>query len=93
MIAFGAVIGKTTPAQLIWLMAAQVPLYAINQHLVSSTFKALDMGGTIVIHLFGEPGSPPSCIMYSGCCPSCMHGLSWLIRHGQGAWFLLVETK
>lgn len=28
MISFGAVIGKATPAQLVWLLAAQVPLYA-----------------------------------------------------------------
>ena len=53
MIAYGAVIGKTTPAQLILLVVAQVPLYAANQHLTIHVFKALDMGGTLVIHLFG----------------------------------------
>ena len=53
MIAFGAVIGKTSVAQIIWLMVFQVPLYAINQHLVNIQFKALDIGGTIQIHLFG----------------------------------------
>lgn len=53
MIAFGAVIGKTSPGQLIWLMVCQVPLYAINQHLVNVQFMALDPGGTIQIHLFG----------------------------------------
>ncbi|GAX80311.1 hypothetical protein CEUSTIGMA_g7749.t1 [Chlamydomonas eustigma] len=53
MIAFGAVIGKTTPGQLVMLLVAQVPIYAANQHLAVETFKALDMGGTIVIHLFG----------------------------------------
>lgn len=31
----------------------QVPLYAVNQHLVTRTFQALDVGGTIVIHAFG----------------------------------------
>lgn len=31
----------------------QVPLYALNQHLVIHVLEALDMGGTIVIHLFG----------------------------------------
>ena len=53
MIAFGAVIGKTSAGQIIWLMVCQVPLYAINQHLVNIQFKALDIGGTIQIHLFG----------------------------------------
>ncbi len=31
MIAFGAIIGKCTPTQLLWIMFAQVPLYAFNQ--------------------------------------------------------------
>ena len=35
------------------LINAQVPLYAANQYLVIRVFKALDMGGTIVIHVFG----------------------------------------
>ncbi|KAG1671786.1 hypothetical protein FOA52_000163 [Chlamydomonas sp. UWO 241] len=53
MIAFGAVIGKTTPTQLIWLMVLMVPFYAINQYVVVYVIKALDLGGTIVIHIFG----------------------------------------
>ena len=53
MITFGAVIGKVTPSQIIWIVFAQTPLYAVNQHLVNYTFKALDIGGTICIHLFG----------------------------------------
>ena len=31
----------------------QVPLYAVNQQLVLSTFKAFDLGGSISIHAFG----------------------------------------
>ena len=31
----------------------QVPLYAINQHLVADKLKALDVGGSITIHAFG----------------------------------------
>ena len=31
----------------------QVPLYAINQHLVVDKLKALDVGGSITIHAFG----------------------------------------
>uniref|UniRef100_A0A383VGY6 Ammonium transporter AmtB-like domain-containing protein n=1 Tax=Tetradesmus obliquus TaxID=3088 RepID=A0A383VGY6_TETOB len=53
MIAFGAVLGKTTPTQLTWLMLGLVPLYALNQHLCFKTLQALDMGGSITIHAFG----------------------------------------
>ena len=31
----------------------QVPLYAINQHLVVDKLHALDVGGSITIHAFG----------------------------------------
>eukprot|EP00879_Flechtneria_rotunda_P017316 GHRR01018140.1.p1 GENE.GHRR01018140.1~~GHRR01018140.1.p1 ORF type:complete len:479 (+),score=174.94 GHRR01018140.1:564-2000(+) len=53
MIAYGAVLGKTTPTQLMWLMVGLVPFYALNQHLVFRTLQALDMGGSITIHAFG----------------------------------------
>ena len=33
--------------------ALQVPLYAVNQHLVVDKLKALDVGGSITIHAFG----------------------------------------
>lgn len=35
MIAFGAVLGKTTPAQITWLLVMQVPIYAFNAYLVT----------------------------------------------------------
>lgn len=53
MIAFGAVLGKTTPTQLTWIMVGMVPLYALNQHLVFKVLQGLDMGGSITIHAFG----------------------------------------
>lgn len=53
MISFGAVIGKTTPTQLVWLLVLEVPLYAVNAHLVYDVFKAVDIGGSISIHVFG----------------------------------------
>jgi ammonia channel protein AmtB len=31
----------------------QVPLYALNQHLVFKVLQGLDMGGSITIHAFG----------------------------------------
>ncbi|KAG2429545.1 hypothetical protein HXX76_010780 [Chlamydomonas incerta] len=73
MIAFGAIIGKATPTQLTWLLFWQVPLYALNQHLVIHTFKALDMGGTIVIHLFGAYFGLAASLMLSRNQP--LHGL------------------
>ena len=35
MISFGAVLGKTSPTQLLWLLVLQVPVYAFNAHAVS----------------------------------------------------------
>lgn len=35
MISFGAVLGKVTPAQIVWLLVLQVPIYAFNAHLVT----------------------------------------------------------
>ena len=48
MISFGAVLGKATPGQLLWLVLLEVPLYAINQKLVFDHFKALDIGKALV---------------------------------------------
>nr|AAM17923.1 Rh protein homolog-2 [Chlamydomonas reinhardtii]AAM19664.1 Rh2 protein [Chlamydomonas reinhardtii] len=73
MIAFGAIIGKATPTQVLWLLFWQVPLYALNQQLVIHTFKALDMGGTIVIHLFGAYYGLAASLMISRKQP--LHGL------------------
>lgn len=52
MCSFGALIGKVTPTQLLWLLLIEVPLYAINARLASS-LGALDVGGSITIHAFG----------------------------------------
>lgn len=53
MISFGAVLGKISPAQIIWLLALEVPIYAVNAQIVSSYFGVLDVGGSITIHAFG----------------------------------------
>ena len=36
---FGALLGKTTPAQLTLLLLLEVPIYAVNAHWVADTFK------------------------------------------------------
>ena len=41
MISFGAVLGKTSPAQITWLLLLQVPLYAVNAHLATEVHDPL----------------------------------------------------
>ena len=53
MISFGAVLGKASPSQLLWLLALEVPVYAANAQLVAGRWAALDVGGSITIHAFG----------------------------------------
>ena len=53
MISFGAVLGKISPAQIIWLLALEVPIYAANAQLVSSYLGVLDVGGSLTIHAYG----------------------------------------
>ncbi|PNH12195.1 Ammonium transporter Rh type A [Tetrabaena socialis] len=53
MISFGAVLGRATPGQLLWMLVLMVPLYTANQYFVFDKFKALDIGGSISIHAFG----------------------------------------
>ncbi len=42
MISFGAVLGKVTPAQIVWLLVLQVPIYAFNAHLVTEVNLQID---------------------------------------------------
>jgi len=44
MISFGAVLGKVTPAQIVWLLVLQVPIYALNAHLVTEASLPLSLG-------------------------------------------------
>lgn len=53
MISFGAVLGKATPAQVLWLLALEVPPYALTAQLVAGRWDTLDVGGSITIHAFG----------------------------------------
>ncbi|KAF8055990.1 rhbg [Scenedesmus sp. PABB004] len=53
MIAYGAVIGRATPGQLVGLVLGLVPAYAANAALVVNVLGALDVGGSITIHAFG----------------------------------------
>ncbi|XP_044152551.1 ammonium transporter Rh type A-like [Bufo gargarizans] len=52
LISAGAVLGRTSPVQLILLSALEIPLFVINDWLVNKYFHILDIGGTVAIHIF-----------------------------------------
>lgn len=53
LISFGALLGKTTPQQMILLSIIETFAYAINANVGSRIFRAADVGGSIAIHAFG----------------------------------------
>lgn len=53
MITFGALIGKVAPAQILWILAMEVPFYVFNVWLAVDVLGCLDMGGSVTIHAFG----------------------------------------
>ncbi|KAK0142177.1 Ammonium transporter Rh type A [Merluccius polli] len=52
LISFGAVLGKTSPVQLLIMTVLEIGIFAINEHLVAM-FKATDVGASMIIHAFG----------------------------------------
>jgi ammonium transporter Rh len=53
LISFGALLGKTTPLQLVIMGLIETALFTANEHLGLSVFKAKDSGGSIFVHAFG----------------------------------------
>ncbi|KAK3851469.1 hypothetical protein Pcinc_041890 [Petrolisthes cinctipes] len=65
LISFGALIGKTTPTQLIILTLIEIPLFAINEVIGRSVFGAIDMGDSMFVHAFGAYyGLAASLVLY-----------------------------
>ncbi|CAL8317895.1 unnamed protein product [Merluccius merluccius] len=52
LISFGAVLGKTSPVQLLIMTVLEIGIFAINEHLVA-LFEATDVGASMIIHAFG----------------------------------------
>lgn len=52
LITFGVVLGKTTPAQMMYVAFIETIMYSLNQQ-IGIRYGATDLGGTITIHLFG----------------------------------------
>ncbi|XP_057212616.1 solute carrier family 12 member 5b isoform X1 [Triplophysa rosa] len=52
LISFGAVLGKTSPVQLLVMAMLEIPVFAITEWAVLKYLKINDAGGSILIHLF-----------------------------------------
>ncbi|KAK2113827.1 hypothetical protein P7K49_008093 [Saguinus oedipus] len=53
LISFGAVLGKTSPIQMLIMTIIEIAFFAGNEYLVGEIFKASDIGASMTIHAFG----------------------------------------
>ncbi|KAL6456727.1 hypothetical protein MHYP_G00352710 [Metynnis hypsauchen] len=52
LISFGAVLGKTSPVQLLVMALLEVPVFGVAEWIVVKYLKINDAGGSILIHVF-----------------------------------------
>ncbi|KFW12267.1 Ammonium transporter Rh type A, partial [Fulmarus glacialis] len=53
LISFGAVLGKTSPVQMLILTILEITIFSCNEHLVTEILQATDVGASMTIHAFG----------------------------------------
>ncbi|KAJ8393157.1 hypothetical protein AAFF_G00068400 [Aldrovandia affinis] len=53
LIAYGAVLGKVSPVQLLVMTLFGVTLFAVEEYIILTLIHARDAGGSMVIHTFG----------------------------------------
>ncbi|KAJ0061168.1 hypothetical protein NL108_008859 [Boleophthalmus pectinirostris] len=53
LISFGAVLGKTSPVQLLIMTILEITIFSINEHLVANVLLANDVGASMIIHAYG----------------------------------------
>ncbi|XP_030645751.1 ammonium transporter Rh type C-like 2 isoform X1 [Chanos chanos] len=53
LIAYGAVLGKVSPVQLMVLTLFGITLFAVEEYIILNLIHARDAGGSMVIHTFG----------------------------------------
>ncbi|XP_056419970.1 ammonium transporter Rh type A isoform X2 [Hyla sarda] len=64
LISFGAVLGKTSPLQMLIMAILEITIFACNEHLVAF-LGATDIGASMVIHAFGAYfGLAASAVLY-----------------------------
>jgi len=53
LISFGALLGRTNPAQLLVMCFFELMVWAVNFHICVEYLGIIDVGGSIVVHCFG----------------------------------------
>uniref|UniRef100_A0A4W4EVP8 Ammonium transporter Rh type A n=1 Tax=Electrophorus electricus TaxID=8005 RepID=A0A4W4EVP8_ELEEL len=53
LISFGAVLGKTSPVQLLIMALLEITIFSLNEHVVVEILGASDVGASMTIHAFG----------------------------------------
>nr|BAJ10270.1 Rh-related protein [Branchiostoma floridae] len=53
LISYGAVLGKTTPVQLVVMAFLEIAFLTVNEWIGTVQFKAQDIGGSMFVHVFG----------------------------------------
>ncbi|XP_063079895.1 ammonium transporter Rh type A [Engraulis encrasicolus] len=53
LISFGAVLGKTSPVQLLIMTLLEITIFCINEHIVVEMLGVSDIGASMTIHAFG----------------------------------------
>ncbi|XP_068954685.1 ammonium transporter Rh type C isoform X1 [Petaurus breviceps papuanus] len=52
-VAFGAILGKVSPIQLLIMTLFQVTLFSVNEYILLNLLQVKDAGGSMTIHTFG----------------------------------------
>lgn len=53
LISFGALLGRISPLQCLVLAMLEIPIFIANEYVGLYKFKAVDMGGSMFVHVFG----------------------------------------
>ncbi|XP_030372188.1 ammonium transporter Rh type A [Scaptodrosophila lebanonensis] len=53
LISMGALLGRTTPIQLLFMALVEIALFAANEFVALNVLKITDTGGSITVHAFG----------------------------------------
>ncbi|XP_050763560.1 ammonium transporter Rh type A-like [Gymnogyps californianus] len=73
LISVGAILGRTSPCQLLVVAACEVPIYLASEWAVVTRLGVLDVGGTITIHIF-------SCYFGLGVSKALFGAARWLVH-------------